>query len=295
MVKKGKDEYTLSVLKNYERAISLEDQSSKYLEGKDKSNTKSRFNLRREARIKHSDSSDELFCQKMTTRETMDSLVALLKGEEDVDAPGNAILGLSNEEREDEDGIEDIVGWRKLTLSSAVDIQNSAKSFLPRVSVPKTKFKGLHAPQRLIKIPTGGKFGSNTMLFKPAYEGEDMKIDLKPPSYLEASLLNATRHTGRVERDARTSMDHRKKTASEKIGDVQDRIKDSEENLLLEVDILEHEQKRLYKGGLGVRTEDCGSVQFENRHIHDQFSNHHRGTRQTSVIYEGPKIHSGLS
>ena len=43
--KQRKDEYTLNVLRNYDRAITFEEKSSKFLEGKLRGNMKSRFSL----------------------------------------------------------------------------------------------------------------------------------------------------------------------------------------------------------------------------------------------------------
>ena len=299
-------------MKNYDRVITYEESTSRYLTGKGKSCAKSRFQLDRVSKLKidnenfgsmghHSQRHLNLQHQKdrykqshkRTVRETMNGIAALLKGEEEDDAPENVLLGLDDKERNEEIGMEDIIEWRKLTLASAVGIQNSAKSFLPRVSVPKTKFKGLHAPDRLIKIPTGGKFGSDTMLYKPEDNGEDEKIEVTPPSYLEASLMNATNHTARLQKNKRSAMDHRKKTQTEKIEEMDNEIKESKEELALEIDVIERKEGMIAGVGHLFHENDDGIMR--NKNEHDKYSNHHVGTRDTRVVYRGLKDHSGLS
>ena len=207
-------------MKNYDRAITYEESTSRYLTGKGKSCAKSRFQLARVSKLKidnenfgsmghHSQRHLNLQHQKdgykqshkRTVRDTMNGIAALLRGEEEEDAAENVLLGLDDKERDEEIGMEDIIEWRKLTLVSAVGIQNSAKSFLLS-EVPKTKFVRASS---LIKIPTEASLAVHHAV-KPEDNGEDEKIEVTPPSYLEASHVNATNHTARLQKNKRSAM-----------------------------------------------------------------------------------------
>ena len=84
--------------------------------------------------------------------------------------------------------MESILDWRKFSLSKGVQLQNAEKRFLPRVSVPKAKMKGYSAPKSIKRTSSTGKFGSDTLLYRPELRE---RVEITPCSYLEASLKYA--------------------------------------------------------------------------------------------------------
>ena len=88
-------------------------------------------------------------------------------------------------------------------------------------------------------------------------------------------------------------MDHRKKTQTEKIEEMENEIKESKEELALEIDVIERKEGMIAGVGHLYHENDDGIMR--NKNEHDKYSNHHTGTRDTRVVYRGSKDHSGLS
>lgn len=152
------DKRSVDILGSYYSALTAELGSSRYLEGKLNSSQKSRFSLSKDFEIKGLDE----------------------------------LLGINSDPMVTTDAAEavNILDWRRFSMSRALQLQNCDKKTLPAITVPKIKLKGFTVQSTNRKRPSGGKFGSNTLLVVPSVEEDKV---LERCSYLEAHLKYSTK------------------------------------------------------------------------------------------------------